>query len=162
MDILHLVDRLEEALKKSPRLPFSTRRMVDERKVWGLLDQMRISVPEDVRRAQRVNQEREHILAQAREEAERLLREAEARADELTASHAIAQAAEAHSITLREQAEREAATLRAEADEYVFNALCRLEEELRRTLQVVENGLRKIQIERAADAERGTADYPRV
>ena len=47
--------------------------------------------------------------------------------------------------SIREQAEQEAATLRKEADEYVFGVLCQLEEELRRTLRVVENGLRKLQ-----------------
>ncbi len=148
MDILHLVDRLEELVKKSPRVPFSPVRLVDERRVWPLIDQMRISIPDEVRRAQRTHQERDRILAQAREEAERLVRRAEARAEELTAEHAIAQAAEARAASIREKAEREAAALRAEADEYVFNALCQLEEELRRTLRVVENGLRKIQMER--------------
>ena len=148
MDILHLVDRLEEVLKKSPRLPFSAIRLVDERRIGPLIDQMRISVPDEVRRAQRVNQERDRILAQAREEAERLVRRAEERAEELTAEHAIARAAEARAAAIREKAEREAAALRAEADDYVFNALCQLEEELKRTLRVVENGIRKIQMER--------------
>ncbi|HEC34246.1 MAG TPA: ATPase [Chloroflexi bacterium] len=149
MDILHLVDRLEETVKKSRRFPFSALRLVDERRVWALIDQMRISVPDEVRRAQRINQEREHILGQARAEAERLVRRAKGRVEELTSEHAIAQAAEARAAALREKAEREAATLRAEADDYVFNVLCQLEEELRRALRVVENGLRKIETERA-------------
>ncbi len=145
MDILHLVDRLEETVRKSRRLPFSSLRLVDEKRLLALVEQMRISIPEEVRRAQRVNQERERILAQAREEAERRVREAEQRAAELTAEHAIVRAAEARAAAIREQAEREAATLRREADEYVFGVLCQLEEELHRTLRVVENGLRKLQ-----------------
>lgn len=145
MDILHLVDRLEEAVKKSRRLFFSPIRLVDERRIMALVEQMRISVPEEVRRAQRVNRERERILAQAREEAERRVREAEQRAAELTAEHAVVRAAEARAAAIREQAEREAAALRREADEYVFGVLCQLEEELHRTLRVVENGLMKLQ-----------------
>ncbi len=147
MDILHLVDRLEETVKKGRRLPFSAVRLVDERRLMALIEQMRISVPEEVRRAQRVNQERERILAQAREDAERLIREAEQRVREMTADHSVVRAAEARAAAIREQAEQEAATLRKEADEYVFNVLCQLEEELRRTLRVVENGLRKLQRE---------------
>lgn len=154
MDILHLVDRFEEVVKKSRRVPFSTLRLVDERRVGPLIAQMRISVPDEVRRAQRIGQERDHILAQAREEAERLIRRAEERAEELTAEHVIAQAAEARAVAIREKAEREAESLRAEADEYVFDALCRLEEELRRTLRVVENGLRKLQAERGGGQEQ--------
>jgi len=153
MDILHLVDRLEEIVKSSPHLPLSAFRMVDERRIWALIDQMRISVPEGVRRAQRVNQEREQILAQAREEAEKLVREAEERARALTVEHALVEAAEAHAAAVREKGEREAAILRAEANEYTFNVLCQLEEELRRALRVVENGLRKIQAERLSEEE---------
>lgn len=151
MDILHLVDRLEETVKRSRRVPFSALRLVDERRVWALIDQMRISVPEEVRRAQRINQERDRILAQARGEAEQLVRQAEARVGDLTADHPIAKAAETRAAAIRDSAEREAAALRTEADEYVFNALCQLEEELRRTLRVVENGLRKIQAERSQE-----------
>ncbi len=145
MDILHLVDRLEETVRKSRRLFFSPIRLVDERRILALVEQMRISIPEEVRRAQRVNQERERILAQAREEAERRVREAEQRAAELMADHAIVRAAEARAAAIREQAEREVTTLRREADEYVFGVLCQLEEELHRALRVVENGLRKLQ-----------------
>ncbi len=153
MDILHLVDRLEEAVRKSRRLPFSSLRLVDERRLLALVEQMRISIPEEVRRAQRVNQERERILAQAREEAERRVREAEQRAAELTAEHTVVRAAEARAAAIREQAEREAATLRREADEYVFGVLCQLEEELHRTLRVVENGLRKLQKDETRSTE---------
>jgi len=160
MDILHLVDRLEEIVKKSRRLPFSAVRLVDERRIWALIDQMRISVPDEVRRAQRIGRERDRILAQAREEAERVVQQARERAAQLTAEHPIAQAAEARAAAIRERAEKEAANLRAEADEYVFNVLCQLEEELRRTLRVVENGLRKIQAE-WMEAEPGAPeDHP--
>lgn len=153
MDILHLVDRLEETIRKGRRLPFSSIRLVDERRMMALVEQMRISVPEEVRRAQRINQEREQILARAREEAERRVREAEQRARELTAEHSIVRAAEARAAVIREQAEQEAAALRREADEYVFGVLCQLEEELHRALRVVENGLRKLQKDKVASTE---------
>ncbi len=153
MDILHLVDRLEETVKKSPRFFFSAIRLVDERRVWALLDQMRISIPDEVRQAQRTNRERDRILAQVREEAERVVQQAHERAAELTAEHVVSQAAEARAATIRERAEREVTGLRTDADEYAFNSLCQLEEELRRMLKVVENGLRKLQAERMASVE---------
>ncbi|MGD1992647.1 MAG: hypothetical protein PVI59_05580 [Anaerolineae bacterium] len=153
MDILHLVDRLEEIIKDSPRLLFSAIRLVDERRVWGLVDQMRISIPDEVRKAQRTNRDRDRILAQAREEAERIVQQAHERAAELTSEHAIARAAEGRAEAVRSRVERDIVAMRAEADEYAFQALCQLEEELRRTLRVVENGLRKLQAERAAIRE---------
>jgi cell division septum initiation protein DivIVA len=154
MDILHLVDRLEEIVKQSPRLPFSAVRFVDERRVWALMDQMRISIPDEVRRAQQVNRQRDRVLAQAREEAERVVQQAQERVAELTADHPIAQAAEARAVSVREQAEREMAQLRSGADDYAFNTLCRLEEELHRALRVVSNGLRRIEEGKAIAEEQ--------
>lgn len=160
MDILHLVDRVEEVLKGSVRLPFTPIRWVDERKIGPLLEQMRISVPEEVRRAQRVIQERDQLLSEARQKAETLVRQAEQRVGELAGDHTVARAAEARAAAIREKAEREAQAMRADATEYAFNTLCQLEEELRRTLRVVENGLRKIQAERAAAEEEAQTGRP--
>ena len=156
MDILHLVDRLEEIVKQSPRLPFSAVRFVDERRVWALMDQMRISIPDEVRRAQQVNRQRDRVLAQAREEAERVVQQSQERVSELIADHPISQAAEARAVSVREQAEREIVQLRAGADDYAFNTLCRLEEELHRALRVVSNGLRRIEEGRAVEEEEGS------
>jgi vacuolar-type H+-ATPase subunit H len=153
MDILHLVDRLEEVIKESPRFPFTALRWVDERRVWALIDQMRISIPDEVRKAQRTNRERDRILAQAREEAERVVQQAQVRASEMAADHIVAQAAEERATMIRERTEREIKEMRNEADEYAFNVLCELEENLRRALQVVENGLRRIEMERAGEEE---------
>ena len=153
MDILHLVDRLEEIVKQSPRLPFSAVRFVDERRVWALMDQMRISIPDEVRRAQQVNRQRDRVLAQAREEAERVVQQSQERVAELIADHPISQAAETRAVSVREQAEREIVQLRAGADDYAFNTMCRLEEELHRALRVVSNGLRRIEEGRAVEEE---------
>jgi cell division septum initiation protein DivIVA len=158
MDILHLVDRLEETVKKSPRLFFGSIRLLDERRVWALLDQMRISIPDEVRRAQRTNRERDRLLAQAREEAERVVQQAQERAAELSAEHVIARAAEDRAAVIRERAGREVTGMRADADEYAFNTLSQLEEELRRTLHVVENGLRKLQAERMGATGEASGD----
>jgi len=148
MDILHLVDRLEEIIKTSSRLFFSNLRLMDERRIWPLLDQMRISIPDEVRRAERIIREKERTLAQAQEETERIISLARSEAVQLTAEHAITQAAEARSAAIHERAEQEAEKIRAGADDYAFDVLCKLEQDLRRTLTVIENGIRTIQVER--------------
>ena len=148
MDILHLVDRLEENIKKSKRLPFGGLRLVDERHIWPLLDQMRISIPDEVRRAERVVREKERTMAQAQEEAERIIDLARTEAAQLTANHAITQAAETRATSIQERAEQEAKSIRSGADDYAFDVLCKLEEDMRRALTVIENGIRAIQVEK--------------
>lgn len=148
MDILYLVDRLEETTKESRQIPFSNLRLVDERRIWSLIDQMRISIPDEVRRAERIIREKERTIAQAKEEAERIIELARQEAVEITAEHSIAQAAETRAESIRKQAEREADQTRAGADDYAFDVLCNLEQDLKKALTVIENGIRTIQAER--------------
>ncbi len=160
MDILHLVDRLEEVVKASSQFPFSGIRLVDERHIWPLLDQMRISIPEEVRRAERIIREKDRTMAQAQEETDRIIALARSEAVQLTADHAIVQATEEQGNAIRAQAERDAESIRAGADDYAFEVLCNLEQELKRSLTIIENGLQTIQVERenrqnrASDKER--------
>ena len=63
MDILYLVDRLEEIIKRSKTFPVGGTRLVDESKVWPLLDQMRISIPDEIRRAERIVRDKERMMA---------------------------------------------------------------------------------------------------
>ncbi len=148
MDILHLVDRLEEIIKDSTQLPFSGLRLVDERHIWPLLDQMRISIPDEVRQAERTLREKDRLLAQTKEEAERILALARSEAAQITAEHTVVRAAEERAAVIREEAMREAKQIRTGADEYAFEVLCNLEQELKRALTVIENGIRTIQVER--------------
>jgi vacuolar-type H+-ATPase subunit H len=154
MDILYLVDRLEEVVKGSRQVPFSRVRLVDESRIWPLLDQMRISIPDEVRRAERIIREKDRTIAQAHEEAERIVSLARSEAAQLTAEHVIAQAAEERAAATRKQAEREIGAIRSEADDYAFDVLCNLEQELKRALTVIENGIRTIQADRRTGGNR--------
>jgi hypothetical protein len=166
MDILYLVDRLEEAMKAGRALPFRSYRVVNETEILPLLDQMRISIPEEIRRAERIIREKERTLAQAHEEADRIVALARKEAARLSAEHTIAQTAESRAVVIRERAEREADQIRAGADTYAFDVLCRLEQELKRTATVVENGIRRIQADQEkrqaamVDTSEGAEDAP--
>ncbi len=71
MDILHLVDRLEELFNNSKPLPLSRNVVVDENAFMDIIDQMRISIPDEVKKAQQIIAQKDRILAQAQEEANR-------------------------------------------------------------------------------------------
>lgn len=148
MDILHLVDRLEEIIRESRRVPLSDLRLVDENRIWPLLDQMRISIPDEMRRAERIIREKDRTKAQATEEAERIVELARQEAAQLAADHNIAQAADKEAGVIREQARQEAQQIIAGADEYAFDVLCDLEQELKRALTVIENGIRAVEARR--------------
>ncbi|CUS05159.2 conserved protein of unknown function [Candidatus Promineifilum breve] len=150
MDIQHLVDNLEQALNESTRIPLSAFLLVNEEKVYSLLDQMRVAVPEEIKRAGRIEAEKDRILAQAKEEAERIRELARQEAGELVKRDAIVNAAQNRAENIVERARRDSEALRQDADVYIMEVLNRLEEDLTRTLTVVHNGLQKVEHERQA------------
>jgi len=156
MDILHLIDRLEEIIKGSRPVPFSDLRLVNEARVWPLLDQMRISVPDEMRRAERIIREKKRQRAQATEEAERIIELARQEAAQLAANHSVARTAEEEAASIRQRAREDARDILAGADEYAFDVLCELEEDLKRALTVIENGIRAVEV-RQGRREASTA-----
>jgi hypothetical protein len=160
MDIQHLVDRLEQALNESTRVPLSAYLLVNEEKVYSLLDQMRVAVPEEIKRANRIEAEKERILAQAKEEGERIRELARQEAGELVKRDAIVGAAQSRAENIVERARRDSEALRQDADVYIMEVLNKLEEDLMRTLKVVQNGLLKVQNEQQASRRAAESGEP--
>ena len=80
MDILHLIDQLEALLNEGSHPPLVGKRvLLDEQRAWEIIDQMRVSIPEEVKKAKRINQERDRIIAQANEEGARIVELAQGR-----------------------------------------------------------------------------------
>ena len=144
MDIQHLVDRLEEVFNNSLRVPLSAYLLINEDQIFSIIDQMRVAVPEEVKRANRIEAEKERILAQAHEEANRIRDLAKQEASELVRRDSVLMAAQQRSDNILERGRREAEVLRQDADAYVMEVLTRLEEDLLRYLSVVRNGLDKV------------------
>ncbi|NCF65550.1 MAG: ATPase [Chloroflexi bacterium] len=150
MDIQHLVDRLEQVLNDSSRIPFSANLLVDGDKIFGIVDQMRVTVPEEIKRASRIEGEKERILAQAHEEADRIRSLAKQEASELVNREVITSSAQQRADHILERARRDAIVMRQDADVYVMEVLANLEEDLLRSLAVVRNGVHKLQADQAA------------
>ncbi len=159
MDIQHLVDRLEDLIDEGRHVPFSKFTLIDEEHALEIIDQMRISVPEQIEKASRLINQRDRLLAQAREEAERIVQVARERSEELTNRDAIVQTAQNRAKNIIEQARREAENIRTEADDYVLDVLKELETQLLHNLTVVRNGIAKIAQEREASRARMQAIY---
>ncbi|GAB4475033.1 MAG: hypothetical protein Kow0088_11500 [Anaerolineales bacterium] len=148
MDIMHLIDRLEEVLNESRQLPFTHNIIVDEERVFEIIDQMRSLIPEEVKRAQQLLAQKDRILAQAQEEANRTLAIAKEKRDQMVEREAIVQAAHARAEQILAEAKIEQENTRREADAYVLETLRRLEMELERSLTQVRNGISYLQSER--------------
>ena len=148
MDILHLVDRLEELFNQSRPIWFTHSVIVDEDRMLDLIDQMRMAIPDEVKKAQQVLAQRDRILAQAQEEANRTLAIAREKSEQMVERDAIVQAAHVRAEQIVGGARGDIDATRREADEYVVNTLRRLEMELERFLTQVRNGITVLQDEK--------------
>ena len=93
MDIQHLVDRLEDLIDEGRHVPLSKLTMIDEERALEIIDQMRISVPEQIEKASRMINQRDRLIAQANEEATRIVELARERSQELVERDAVSQTA---------------------------------------------------------------------
>lgn len=141
MDIQHLVDRLEDLIDEGRHMPFSKYTMVDEERALELIDQMRISIPEEIEKAARVIAQKDRILAQANEEAARILQMTRQKGEEMLDQETSVQAARQRAQVIIDQAKQDAARIAVEADEYVVQVLRELEQKLLQNINVVRNGI---------------------
>lgn len=145
MDILNLIDRLEELFNASRAVPFSRNILVDEDKFLDLIDQMRVSIPEEIKNSQKMLSDRDRTLAQAQEQAQRTIRMAREQSADILERDSMVEEAKIRGERVLEQARLDAEATRLEADEYVLEALTNLEREMERTLSQIRNGMRELQ-----------------
>jgi hypothetical protein len=157
MDILQLIDRLEELFNQSKTIPLTRNVMVDEDRMLDIIDQMRIAIPEEVKKAQQLLGQRDRVLAQAQEEANRTIEIARQKAEQLVAKDMIVVDAQRRADQILAQARAEADNVRGGADDYAIDSLRQLEAELERNLNQVRNGIHMVEEEQARRAPSSTA-----
>ena len=146
MDILHFVDRLENIVRESRTLPLSRKLLLDEGKLIDIIDQMRVSVPDIIKQAQKVTAERDRQLAQAQEEAERIKQLAKAESQMILEKDQITKDAHARAKAIVDDAYRQSAKIYADADKYVIDKFSLMERHLLSIVKQVRNGIQVLQV----------------
>lgn len=146
-EIIQLVDDFEQLVNAGLRVPMSARVLLDERKCLDLLDQMRVLVPDEIRQARRIQQDRERTLQDALEQSERLAQQAEERTERLLREQGLLRSAEQAAAQRIADAQQQGNDRRAGADHYAAELLDRIERTLAYDLREVERGLDAIGLE---------------
>src|SRR6266576_1175158 len=141
IDIIFLVERLESIIANGRHLPLTNNVVVDQQAALGLIDELRVAVPEEVRAAKRINSEGERIIEKAQEEAERIVAKAQEQAAFLIDERGLTQQAEGESRRIIGEAQADAEDVRRGADEYAVNVLVGLEGDVVKTLQSIKKGI---------------------
>lgn len=112
IDIQQELNKLEELILASPRVPFSGRTLVDEDQLLDQLDAIRLNLPPAFRQAVQILQQRNSLLAEAERYAQELIAAAEQQAAQMLDELGIVRQAEHMAQQLKTQAQQDCDSLR--------------------------------------------------
>ncbi len=140
MDVLVLIDKLDDLVHNSKQVPLTDQVRVDKEEIYDLLDQMRATIPEEIKQARWIVKERQEMLAEAKREAERILAEARERQEQLISDQEVTREAERAAEDIIEDARAREREIRLGAEDYADDVLHSLEENLSKFISAVQRG----------------------
>ncbi|MBN2204623.1 MAG: ATPase [Thermoleophilia bacterium] len=145
MDVLVLIDKLDDLVHNARTVPLTDSVMVDREEIYDLLDQMRSTIPEEIKQARWIVKERQEMLAEAKQEAERVLKEAQDRAEQLASEMEVVRLADRQAGQVLEDAREREREIRLGAEDYADEVLGNLEVNLDKFLAAVRRGRERLQ-----------------
>ena len=151
MSIYNLLDQLESTIEGSKRAFMQNDKIIiDPEDLYQLIDQIRSSVPDDIKDAQWVKKEEEQIKKKAQEDYERIIEEARQRAQDLVSETEIYRLAEIRVREMLEEANQAAHDVTLRAFNYANDIMEKIEKQLQIYYDVVQDG--KDEIQKSMDA----------
>jgi cell division septum initiation protein DivIVA len=151
MDVLVLIDKLDDIIHNARSVPLTDSVMIDREEIYDILDQMRSTIPEEIKQARWIVKERQEMLAEAKQEAERVLTDAQERADRLASETEVVRLAERNGQQIMEDARDRERDVRLGAEDYADEVLGNLEMNLDKFIAAVRRGRERLQGRPAGD-----------
>ena len=141
MDVLVLIDKLDDLIHNARPVPLTDQVRVDREEIYDLLDQMRATIPEEIKQARWIVKERQEMLAEAKREAERVVKEArEQQARTWSPTRRSTSRPSAPPRRSSRTPARPSAQIRLGAEDYADEILSTLEVNLEKFLSAVQRG----------------------
>jgi cell division septum initiation protein DivIVA len=140
MDALELIARLDDLVKRAKHLPFSDQVRVNQQEIRAMLEEIRAALPEEIKEARWIVQERQELLSEAKLEVERIAEQAREQQAELVSRHQLIRQAEHAAEEIVERARAHERELRRGADQYADETLATLEFNLSKRVAAIQRG----------------------
>lgn len=144
MELFNILNELEEFIETSPRIPLTSRVVLDEDHLLDFIDRIRTSLPDEMRQAKWIVEEREKVLAESKEEAMRIVQDTErhlkSRAEESEIYKKAQELAEQH----QRQAQEVAAKIKLGAHQYANDILSEMEDKLIKVIEEIRQGRKEL------------------
>ena len=144
MEIFTLLETLEDILERSKTLPFTEKAVIDKEEFFEIIKEIRLKLPEELKQAKWVKEERERILEQANKEANDVVKEAENRIIYMIDEHEITKKAYEQKAEIIEAANEMSREISNGTKEYADNVLQGIEVALEDALKIIQNNRKEL------------------
>jgi F0F1-type ATP synthase membrane subunit b/b' len=151
LDIQRELNRLEELILDSPRIPLSRRTMIDEEQVLDQLDLIRLSLPEAFHEAESIVRQKDELLDQAEQYAQELIESAERRAAQIMDESMLIHQAELEAQQIRTAVQQECEAVQQQT-------IAEIERTRRQAQQDLED-MRQQAIQECEEVQLGADEY---
>lgn len=145
MELFNIINEMEELIESSPKVPMTRRVLVDEDRLLDYLDRIRTSLPEELRQAKWVIQEREKVITDSKREALRIMEDAEKQLERKADESEVTRKAQEMAAQIQAQAEEVAQQIKEGARDYADEILADLESRLDKIMQQINEGRNELQ-----------------
>ncbi len=132
--IMDLINEIEDYFESCSKVPFSNKIMVNPEAIYELVTDMRLKIPEEIKRCQRVLDEKDKIIMEAKQYAVSVEKETGNKMLEMINEHEIMQQAYSEAETILTEAKTTSRELKLGAYEYADEILTKIEEATRATM----------------------------
>ena len=153
MNINEAIDRLEYLIAHSRQIPLTRTVVVDQEEVLACIDDLRLSLPDEIKQARWTLQEQQRLLSEAQAEAARTVSKAGERAQTMIGQHDLVKRAEKQAEAMLREASVKAEETRRAADRYAWDVMQSLETQLLRTVATVKKGVEALRTPAARPAK---------
>lgn len=145
MEIFTLLETLEDILERSKGVPFSNKSIIDKEEILEIIKEVRLKLPEEMKQAKWVKEERQRILVEAQKEADDIVKEAENRIISMIDEHEITRKAYEKKAEIIETANEMSREISKGTKDYADNILSGLEVALEDALKIIQNNRKELQ-----------------
>ncbi len=106
MEVFELLEEIENLIEEGKNIPFSSKRIIDVEILIQILEEIKKKMPDEMKQAKWIKEERTRILQEANKEAEDIVKEAENRIIEMIDEHEITKQAYLRQDQIIEEAKK--------------------------------------------------------
>ena len=123
MTVLDLLDEIDDIVDSAPTVPLTGKIMLESSELLEITEDIRKALPEDVKQAKWLKDEKERILAEAKEEYEKIVMEAKKQAGFLVDNNDITLKAKKRADSISDAADEYSKVLKMKTYDYLDKIL---------------------------------------